>query len=85
MAEIILYVDTNLQGPSTTFTHSSSHIGELFQDKVTSAKVISGKWQLFEHADFKGRSIILFPGEYRNLDIHPGGIPNDSITSIKVV
>ena len=88
MAGIILFEHANFQGASHTFTEERSHIGPLFQDKVTSVIVESGTWQLFEHENFQGRSVIVKPGdrnEYSNLSVHPGSIPNDCITSIKVV
>ena len=88
MARIILFKDASFQGPSQHFDESQNHLRPEFQDTVTSVIVESGTWQLFEQANFQGRSVTVTPGdrnEYFNLSVHPGGIANDSITSIRLV
>lgn len=39
---------------------------------------------VFEHADFKGKSIGLVPGQYNASQLAKLGMPNDSISSIKI-
>lgn len=85
MAEMIVFADSNFQGASGRFTQDLSNIGNFWNDKITSAKVISGTWQVFGDTDFNGRNVTLPPGEYPNLAISPGGIDNDSISSVRIV
>lgn len=85
MAEMIVFADSNFRGSSGSFTQDLSNVGNFWNDKITSVKVISGTWQVFGDTNFNGRSITLSPGEYPNLAISPGGIDNDSISSVKIV
>lgn len=88
MARIILFKDANFQGPSQHFDGSQNSLRSEFQDTVTSVIVEDGTWQLFEDANFQGRSVTVTPGDrnrYFDLSVNPGGIRNDSITSIRVV
>ena len=85
MAEMIVFADSNFRGASGSFTQDLPNVGNFWNDKITSAKVISGTWQMFADTNFNGRSVTLPPGEYPNLAISPGGINNDSISSVRIV
>ena len=85
MAEMHVYGDANLGGQNGIFNQSLPNVLDIWNDKITSAKVISGTWEVYEDTDYKGRSITLVPGDYANLAVSPGGIENDSITSVRVV
>lgn len=85
MAEMIVYADSNFGGSAGTFTGDLPNVGNFWNDKITSVKVISGTWQVFGDTNFNGRNQTLPPGEYPNLAVSPGGIDNDSISSVKVV
>ncbi|MEY3403834.1 MAG: hypothetical protein RLZZ86_3456 [Cyanobacteriota bacterium] len=41
--------------------------------------------KVFEHADFKGKSVGLLPGQYNLAQLAKLGMPNDSISSIQVM
>ena len=82
---MIVYADSNFGGSSGSFTGDLPNVGNFWNDKITSVKVISGTWQVFGDTNFNGRSQTLPPGEYRNLAISPGVINNDSISSLKIV
>ncbi|MEG3840263.1 beta/gamma crystallin-related protein [Microcoleus sp. herbarium14] len=85
MAEIIVFADSNFRGNSNSFTQDLANVGTFWNDKITSAKVISGTWQVFGDTNFTGSNVKLPPGEYPNLAISPGVINNDSISSLKIV
>ena len=85
MAEIIVFSDSNFREPSNSFTQDLANVGTFWNDKITSAKVISGTWQVFGDTNFTGSNVKLPPGEYPNLAISPGRINNDSISSLKIV
>lgn len=85
MAEMIVYVDSNFQGSSGTFNQDLPNIGNFWNDQITSVRVVSGVWQVFADTNYQGRNITLPPGDYPNLAISPGGIDNDSISSVRIV
>ncbi len=69
MAEMRVYKNDRFGGEFGTFNQDLPNVGEFWNDEITSVKVISGRWQVFEHTDFHGRSIILDPGDYPNLPL----------------
>lgn len=85
MAEMIVFADSNFGGSSGSFTGDLPNVGNFWNDKITSAKVISGTWQVFGDTNFTRSNVKLPPGEYPNLAISPGRINNDSISSLKIV
>ncbi|MFP5390495.1 MAG: beta/gamma crystallin family protein [Gammaproteobacteria bacterium] len=54
--------DITLQGPVRNLTDMG------FNDRASSLVVRSGRWELCEHADFRGECITLGPGEYADLN-----------------
>jgi Beta/Gamma crystallin len=85
MAHMIVYVDGNFEGAAGDFNQDLPNVGSFWNDTITSARVISGTWQVFEHENYTGRNVTLPPGDYPNLPISPGGIDNDSISSVRIV
>ncbi|KAM3102300.1 beta/gamma crystallin-related protein [Phormidesmis sp. 146-12] len=85
MAQMIVYADDNFQGDSGEFNQDLPNVGDFWNDTITSARVISGTWQVFEHTNYTGHSVTLPPGDYPNLAISPGGINNDTISSARIV
>jgi hypothetical protein len=68
-AEITLYTHDNFGGPAITVRDPVSDLSRAgFNDRVSSARVASGRWELCENANFDGRCIVLGPGEYRKLE-----------------
>jgi Beta/Gamma crystallin len=85
MAYMEVFDDGWFGGQRGGFNQDLGYVGDFWNDRITSVKVHSGTWQVWEHPDFHGRSIILGPGEYPNLAIFPGGIDNDTISSVKII
>nr|WP_315398264.1 beta/gamma crystallin family protein [uncultured Duganella sp.] len=79
--EITLYTHDNFGGPAITVRDAVPDlVPDGFNDRASSVRVRSGRWQLCEHANFGGHCIVLEPGEYRKLD----GF-NDVLTSLREV
>lgn len=79
--EITLFTHDDFRGPSVTLRESTRDLVPLsFNDTASSAIIRSGRWQLCVDADFRGRCVIMEPGEYRSL---PG--LNDMISSAREV
>ena len=85
MAEMIVFKNENFQGETGTFSRDLPYVGDFWNDKITSVKVTSGVWEVFEEADFAGGRRTLTPGNYPNLAKGPAGIGNDSISSVKII
>ena len=54
----------------------------VWNDSISSIIVISGTWELFEDADYQGRSARFSPGYHRGIS---GNLPWDSVSSARVV
>jgi hypothetical protein len=79
--EITLYTHDNFGGPAISVRDQVPDLSsEGFNDRASSVRVRSGRWQLCEHANFDGRCIVLGPGEYRKLE----GF-NDVLSSLREV
>jgi len=67
-AQVTLYQQERFYGP--TFT-TNNPIGNLdhfgFNDRASSAIVDRGTWQVCEDSEFRGRCIVLRPGQYPSL------------------
>lgn len=85
MAEMRVFDNSWFCGQAGIFKQDLAHIRDFWNDRITSVKVISGIWQVWEHPDFHGRTIILGPGEYSNLAINRHGIYNDIISSVRIL
>ncbi|BAZ16909.1 hypothetical protein NIES4071_87870 [Calothrix sp. NIES-4071] len=85
MAEMQVFNNGCFCGKVGIFKQDLAHVRDFWNDIITSVKVISGTWQVWEHPDFHGRTIILGPGEYPNLAITRGGIYNDTISSVRIL
>jgi hypothetical protein len=79
--EITLYTHDNFGGPAVTVRDQVPDLSsDGFNDRASSVRVRSGRWQLCENANFDGRCIVLGPGEYRKLE----GF-NDVLSSLREV
>jgi hypothetical protein len=79
--EITLYTHDNFGGPAVTVREQVPDLSsDGFNDRASSVRVRSGRWQLCENANFDGRCIVLGPGEYRKLE----GF-NDVLSSLREV
>lgn len=82
-AQLTIYEHINYGGASLSTQFNSSYVGNDWNDKTSSIYISSGTWRFYEHAGYQGNYTDLGPGAYSWVeDI---GIPNDSISSFKVV
>jgi Beta/Gamma crystallin len=85
LPEIILFAEVDFGGQSIR-TNLEGNLSDL-NDKVTSVIVVSGTWQFYRHANYQSDPgdnwQPLTPGKYHYLP--EKGIPNDQITSFRVV
>jgi hypothetical protein len=90
MAEIHLFRDTNFLGGSIIKTADDNNLhNDGFGDVISSVRVISGTFTLFQHTNFGGFSFTVCKtggpnsdGEYPNAQSLAGR--GDSISSLKV-
>ncbi|MFC0169485.1 beta/gamma crystallin-related protein [Pseudoduganella danionis] len=79
--EITLYTHANFNGPAITLRGETPDLVPYnFNDRASSVVVRSGTWQLCEHADFRGRCMVVERGEYPVL----AGF-NDMISSVREI
>jgi len=82
-AEVIFYEHEGFQGRSF---NADRPIGNLersgFNDRASSAVVLSDRWEVCEHAQFGGRCVVLRPGRYASLAAM--GM-NDRVSSLRIV
>lgn len=77
--EIVLFNDIDYCGDRITVREDAYDLnGGGLNDRMSSAIVLSGVWQLCEHRDYGGRCIELGPGKYRTLPDF-----NDVVSSLR--
>ncbi len=83
VAQVTFYENDNFQGRSFT---TKRQIGNLerwgFDDRASSAVVLSDRWEVCEDVRFRGRCVILRPGRYPSLAAM--GI-DDGVLSVRTV
>lgn len=82
---IVFFTDSDFKGVSFTVEKNLPNMPDFLNNKITSARVIRGTWQVFSDSNYGGDSVTLKPGDYPNLERSPGGIRNDSISSARIV
>ena len=81
---ICLFQHGNYQGRMLVLYGSHSNLPAVdFNDHISSVLITGGKWRLYEHTHFIGRSVSLGPGEYPS--IHGLRIGGDTVSSLKSV
>ncbi|OVE81912.1 hypothetical protein BVY04_02175 [bacterium M21] len=102
MAEIIMYQDFKRKGDTCFFTDSEPNLSGMTYDDTTahcnnsisSLKVISGKWALYQDAEYEGNSAVVYSsGGPKRDGIYPdlnddrffGWNASNSISSLKLV
>jgi hypothetical protein len=90
--DVILFEDSQYRGRAlrvnaTSGDGDSNLTDQGFNDKTSSIKVIRGTWQIYEHANYTGRTTTLRPGDYYTPPFgrRPNIVPNDSLTGIRRV
>jgi uncharacterized protein YcfJ len=67
-AQVTLYQQEGFRGPTFGTNNPVSNLDRLgFNDRASSAIVEHGNWQVCEDSDFRGRCIVLRPGQYPSL------------------
>jgi len=67
-AQVTLYSGERFYGPSFATNEPVYNLDRLgFNDRASSAIVERGTWQVCEDSDFRGRCIVLRPGQYPTL------------------
>jgi hypothetical protein len=86
LPEIVVYFDANWGGAEWRTNLDYLYVGDDWNDQISSIVVVSGTWQLFEHANFGGAaSNLLGPGYYSFVENPDVNMANDSISSFKAV
>lgn len=68
MAQITLYAGEGLRGRAFTASDAIRDFSSVgFNDRASSAVVEHGRWEVCDDADFRGRCMVLRPGNYENL------------------
>jgi hypothetical protein len=88
MSEIVLFQNANFHGAHKHLFGSESNLNaaddKSFNDAISSFVIISGTWQFFRDSNFSGpASNVIGPGRYNWVENI--GIPNDTISSIRMV
>ena len=84
MGQIILYANFNYTGASLVLTESTHNLTAFrWNDKASSARIISGRWQLYQGTNYQGTSYTT-SGNPEALSPIPG-LPNDSISSVRFI
>jgi hypothetical protein len=88
---IELFSAADFNGPFVVIeAKAATYLGELWSDKISSVKVRSGTWRLYNDQNFRGVEYLeMQPGPYTNLDYmqfpQTGRNPNDRISSLRPV
>lgn len=80
---LTLYEHDNFVGSARSLSVAIPNFTAIaFNDKASSAIVSGVEWEVFEHADFKGRKVVLEPGDHPTLRTFDF---NDAISSARPV
>ncbi len=82
-AQVTFYERQSYQGRSFTTDKQINNFGRQgFNDRVSSMVVVGGPWEICEDVRFKGRCVVLRPGQYNSLAAL--GL-NDRVSSVRAV
>nr|XP_039266482.1 gamma-crystallin N-A-like [Styela clava] len=80
--KIILFEDGDFGGNSLVLTEATSKLeNHSFNDIISSIKVESGTWIVYDDENFCGKSYLLKPGSYPNAQSWGG--KDDELSSVK--
>jgi CubicO group peptidase (beta-lactamase class C family) len=65
--EVLVYAAQNFNGVAFRTHDDERRLPERYNDRVSSIKIVSGQWELYENDNFNGRALKLGPGEYARL------------------
>ena len=80
---VLLCSGAGFTGNKKVYTSDQLYVGNDFDDQTTSLVIADGYAEVFEHGDYRGRSLKLAPGEYDLTDLFnlSGGAGFDAIIS----
>ena len=83
---IVLFQHNQYSGRMLVLYASNSNLPAIdFNDQLSSFIITGGRWALYEHTKYQGKSVVLGPGMYTSASTALGGAGgNDRISSIKV-
>ncbi|XP_033114660.1 epidermal differentiation-specific protein-like [Anneissia japonica] len=82
--QITLYQHNNYSGRAVNFTYKITNLSYYrFNDEVSSVKVKSGVWILYEHANFNGKQWVVTEGSYYSACSFRG--ENDKVSSLRPI
>ena len=81
--KVLLYNDIDFGGGHFGVSKATPYVGDYWNDRVSSIKVLSGTWRFYQDANYGGRYWDLGPGDYNWVEDE--GIPNDVISSLKPI
>ena len=80
---IRLYEDSNFNGQPFLLTQDNQKLASSgFDNKLSSLVVESGRWRLWQHPNFKGKSVVVEPGAYPSMNNVPT-LEHDQVSSIE--
>lgn len=66
--EVTLFSGEGLRGRELRLRDATSNLTQMgFNDRAESMVIYSGRWEICEHADFRGQCRVFEPGEYHSL------------------
>jgi len=77
--EVIVYWDANFRGQSLHTDGDMSYVGDHWNDQISSIRVLSGLWEFYWDAGYRGEVLRYGPGNYPYVGDHW----NDQISSFR--
>ncbi len=78
---VILYEHSEFRGNRLTVTQATPNLGESWNDRVSSFRILDGYWTFYKDDNYNGRNVTLGPGNYRW--VKDVGFPNDALSSLR--
>jgi hypothetical protein len=77
--DVVVYFDANFRGESWRTGADISYVGDHWNDQISSIRVLSGYWEFYWDADYRGEVLRYGPGNYPFVGDHW----NDQISSFR--
>jgi len=83
LPEVVIYEHINYGGASERTNLNWYHVGDFWNDKISSIVVVRGTWRFYKHVHYQGLYWDLSEGYYNW--VKNVGMPNDIISSFRVL